>query len=1068
MLKIYYAPLNSISSDEVLGLLKNRNKKETHIIITPDRANLNFEKKLFSVTGESSFFDVSVTTLSRFCNSVISRYGQDKKVLSKMSGVAIVKKILVENKKDLKVFKRNVEFRNFAEDIFNLICMFKSNNVTPKQVVNENTSPELERKLHDLNLVYEKYEEFLTTDFTDSFNRLNLCKELINVGDFKNTNVYLLNFDDFTKQGYSIIEKLLKCAKNVYISTTFAKRSENKKNSNLYLNNVYYTMIDIAQKQNIEWEVVECKSGADNEKEHLLNNVFAPRPNEYKGQVSSVKIKEYLTFEDEFKGVVSEIKLKVMAGERYKNFAILVPDLASKHKMIKDEFEKYNVPHFMDVNSSMVDDVVSRFLLNVVSMKCRINKFDVLNILKSPFCDVDRSEIAEYENYVTKFGIVDGMLLKTNFEDVNVYFAKFSDFLTKKHKNVNDYVDSLVDLLQKVSFEEKLDVLAKYYYDDGEILEYKKLNSVINKVSKIIAEMKNVLNGVDCTAKTFYEMFLSFLETSNIVMPPILSDSVFVGDVSSSYVDKFDYLYLLNVNEGQILVSSSDDGIITDSEIDSMKEDVRVNPTVKFVNKKSKFKLFELLFSYNKNLQFSYHVKNGGSECFAAAFLLDLAHFMNIKIENSSLEFNEIENNYYCVNEQSILKNNFCKSVSEENFITNLRLYNGFRGNPNYVKMLSTVADSLSENRVFENLMFKNIYNGLEDNNFFVSGKTSVSEFENYFRCPYMHFVNYSLKLNDEESEEVKAFEVGNIIHEFLKLVVPLLMDEEVDISKIVDEKLHQILNQKEYESLVANKSNNFLIKDLFSECERICKVVKHTNKYSSFKPFAFEKPFADDDLLDININGEKVKLVGVIDRVDKCDDKFVVIDYKTGSSSFSDFTDVFYGKKLQLIVYMMTLFDKNTYVPAGAFYLPISNGFSKNDGKDLYKMKGIINKDNADFTLFDNRLTQNSFNSDIVNVGTDKSGKIKQNNNFYKNLCLTNDDFLKLTDYVKEVLNRATEEILKGNISPNPLSDGNKKECDYCKYKGMCNFNLWYGNNCTAMKKVATVKELVGEGEDE
>ena len=151
-------------------------------------------------------------------------------------------------------------------------------------------------------------------------------------------------------------------------------------------------------------------------------------------------------------------------------------------------------------------------------MQRNYSKFDVLNILKSPFCDVDRSEIAEYENYVTKFGIVDGMLLKTNFEDVNVYFAKFSDFLTKKHKNVNDYVDSLVDLLQKVSFEEKLDVLAKYYYDDGEILEYKKLNSVINKVSKIIAEMKNVLNGVDCTAKTFYEMFLSFLETSNIVI----------------------------------------------------------------------------------------------------------------------------------------------------------------------------------------------------------------------------------------------------------------------------------------------------------------------------------------------------------------------------------------------------------------------------------------------------------------------------------------------------------------------------------------------------------------------
>ena len=74
MLKIYYSALNQISSESVIKSLKNRDRTKKHIIITPDRASLKYEKQLFSITEESSFFDVTVTTLSRFCNNVIKKY----------------------------------------------------------------------------------------------------------------------------------------------------------------------------------------------------------------------------------------------------------------------------------------------------------------------------------------------------------------------------------------------------------------------------------------------------------------------------------------------------------------------------------------------------------------------------------------------------------------------------------------------------------------------------------------------------------------------------------------------------------------------------------------------------------------------------------------------------------------------------------------------------------------------------------------------------------------------------------------------------------------------------------
>lgn len=1068
MLKLYHASLNSISSEEVLKLLKFRNRNEKHIIITPDRANLNYEKKLFSITGESSFFDVTITTLSRFCNSIIAKFGQESKVLSKMSGVAIVKKILLEHRKEFKTFQKSVEFKNFAEDIFNLLCMFKSNNVVPKDAMGENISPKLQGKLHDLNLIYEKYEEFLQNDFTDSFNRLNLCRELINVGDFKDVNMYFLGFDDFTKQGYNVIEKLLKCAKNVYISTTFAKKMFSKRNSVIYLNNVYYEMLDIAKNSNTPFEIFECDNELCRDICHLSNNAFALKPDNYNGEVEHICINEFLTFTDELKGVISDIKFKVINGERYKNFAIMIPQLSEKKKAVIDMLRKYNIPYFIDVNTPLKDSVVSKFLLNLVGFKIRINKDDVLNILKSPFCNIDRDEISEYENHIIKFGLNDKALINTEFNGINSYFDLFGDFLNKKCVNVDEYVECLVSLLEKIEFDKSLERLIKIYFDNNDILEYKKLNNVASKISNIFTEMKNVLGSVECNAKLFLEIFSNFLESSNVAMPPILSDSVFVGDVSSSFIDKYDYVYVLNVNEGQILNVASDDGIITDGDIDSISNQIRINPTVRFVNKKNKFKLFELLFSSRRCLTLSYHVKNGGGECFASAFLLDIAKFMNIKINKASLHFNEIENNLLSLNSNNIIKNNFCKRSAYENFLSNLRLYDAYRTNKNYIKLISTVYDSLDDESVIDNMFFKNKYETLNDGNFFPNNKVSVSRFENYFRCPYMHFVNYSLRLKDQESEDVKAFEIGNIIHEFLKEAVPVLIGEKYEIDKLVNDLLSKILSNKDYAHFASNRANNFIIKDLYEECKRICKVVVHMNLHSKFKPVFYEKPFISDENDGCNLCDGKIQLVGVIDRIDKCGDKFIVIDYKTGSSSFSDFSEVYYGKKLQLIVYLMVFSDKNNLVPAGAFYLPISNGFSKTDGKELYKMKGVMNIDNANFTMFDDRLSQCSFNSDIISAGTDKNGKIKQNNNFYKNLCLSSNDFSKLIEFVKGMLKRATNEIMRGIISPKPLMDGNKKECDYCKYKGMCNFNTMYSNEYVVMKKVPNVKTLIGEVEDE
>ena len=79
--------------------------------------------------------------------------------------------------------------------------------------------------------------------------------------------------------------------------------------------------------------------------------------------------------------------------------------------------------------------------------------------------------------------------------------------------------------------------------------------------------------------------------------------------------------------------------------------------------------------------------------------------------------------------------------------------------------------------------------------------------------------------------------------------------------------------------------------------------------------------------------------LVGVIDRVDVCENNDIIIDYKTSSSTKGSCDELFYGEKVQIFVYAKALQNLLNLQPQGVFYMPILNKFEeeKNPTARLY-----------------------------------------------------------------------------------------------------------------------------------
>jgi len=1052
-LNLYHACLNSISADGLIKTLKNRDKSQKHIIITPDKSSLYYERKLFSILNEESFFDVSTTTLSRFANSVV---GKGNNILSKQGGILIVKRILLENKNSLISFCKSSELIGFAGTLFDTICMFKSCNISPDQIEEVNNST-LNNKLKDIKLIYEKYEDYLKEKYTDSFNRLSLCASKINKENFNNTNFYFVGFEDFTKQGYLVIEKLLKNSNSVSVATTFARKDELKNNYNIYLNSIYYNLLDLAKLNGITAETIEVENNLPIEKRFLSEQIFAHKLSKFTGSQDYIKLLKYDDINDEIKNTALNIKYNIINSDlRYRNFAIVVSDLSKYKVKLLESLDDLNISYFIDESTKLKDTLLSRFVSNLISILHKPTKFNVINFLKNSLLNINQQYIDKYYQYIDKFEPYGENLLKQEDFEVNKYLNMILNYINNDNDTIDNLLSNVRNLLTDLNFEQLVDNLMENYFNNNDLKNYRLIKQSYNKISKIFDEI-NVLRDYKCSYQELNKFYDLFAENVSIVIPPVVADAVFVTDISCENLNDVDYIYYLGFNEGLAPSYSVDSGIISDEEIMKMPLKSRLNPTINVINKRLKFKLFELVFVANKKAIISYPTKSLDGEMFPNNLITNLQTIYGVdNIDNASKIIDLINNNVVKFNEENFIYNNFSKSFAIDNFVKLLKYWDNYSDNKNYIKTLSVLNNIIGDNTYVSNMMFENNIDQLKIDLFMRNGKVGISEIERFNICPYMHFIEYGLKLKASEKNDFSVIDLGNIIHEFVKIAIFRLSEENIS-SEILD----KILKNETYKYLINNKRNNFVIKALYDEVERIFNVLKYQQSLSSFKTIKAELPFKFNIC---NLRDKEIYLTGIVDRVDSFENGIRIVDYKTGKISFKNFEDVYYGNKIQVVVYLSALSEKDGLKPLGALYLPISNAFADSKSEDLYSMEGVVENSLDTLLAFDKNLSESNYSSNIINVNTTSKGLISLNN-FYKNMCLSENDMKILCEYVIKLVKETICKIDANIIKPNPIDEDS---CVYCEYKGICNFSTKYHNKYRKEKSITSFSDLLKEGENE
>lgn len=1037
LLKSFYGVL-----DEVKPFLNDYTID--NLVIVPDKFSMNAEKMLFEYFGVDSLFNVHIVTLTRLVNKVLSGVLSREQILSKDSVKLLITKILLDNDDKFVALKNNAS-PQICEQFYNTLMQLKSSGISPEELYSKQENLNLSLKLEDIKLVYSEYQNLTQGKMFDSADLLDVfAKEFAKNKYYTSCRIFVAMFDSFSFKQLSSMVCLAKNSKQFMIGLSANTKQNNK---HIYLNETLADVTQSFRENKVEYEIKNIYSKFNADFETLSQNLFGlavePKPSNH-----NVLLVEAENIKDEVDFVARKIKREMYFSENFSQINVACSNLEKYRTYIEEIFSSYTLPYYIDYSKMLSEHFFARFLLNLFAVfTSGYSKDYVLEFLKSDFAQMSRQDFFAFEDYIAKFGL-DYSALKSNFYDPNIEKIRVENlsklFEIENHiskcDTIRDFVNLTKDVVEQFNCKS---ILEKVVSSETLSIDLKNATSqVLDKIMSILDLTDAILGSEPCTLDYYTRLLENILSTTKINTVPQGVNKIFVGDATSSSFYPNEILYILGACDGSLPNYKNDCGMITDKEITMLSSKNLLNPTIRFVNKKAKYGLFELCLLPTKKLVISYPALSNGEASSPSEIFSSVSKCLSINGKPLPLYLVSSELDY-------ISAKKFGLKIDKSSYEY---VFGGKINAMNLATKNSTDSLCVSlKNNLIEKAQTRTNDTFDASSLFFPKGTFSVSQIERYFTCPYIHFVEYGLRLKEREKFGLESVDIGNFLHLVAEKFVGYLMENNYEISQLQKEKI--ISNALSSELMQSEgKLEQVRIHSLKNEANRLCDNIIKQISLSKFKPTFVEKTFVSDQTYD------GLKLRGKIDRIDQANDFFVVLDYKTGKSDFS-FRDVYYGNKIQIIVYQAILESLTGLIPVGAYYIPIKNKFLQENNSNT-KFSGVCLDSNDIIKMLDQTIEQNS-KSEIFKIKYKQNGELDENSQDY---ALSPQEYADLKHYAISVMTNAIGEIKGGYIGPKPTQDA----CKYCKYRLLCKWsseeNGYREQKAKIEKDFFTKKEKVDE----
>ena len=1096
-LKIVYGKSGTGKSEYIFNEIKDIIKKDEKIyIITPEQFSFTAEKKLLESVKTGSVINAEVLSFERMAYRVMNEAGLANTThLSESGKNMLIYSILDDNKQKLKFLgksDKNVELvsKTFTE--------LKKHNISCETLSSTKENIEslyLKTKLDDISLLYKAYENKIKNNYIDENDVLTLLRnELENTDIFKNTVIYIDEFQGFTPQEYGIIESLLRQAKQVTITMcTDCVIVDRQPETDIY----YANKVTISKLLNLvqdeEVKTIYLKDSyrfKSKELKHLEQNLYSIPYNVYKEEVKDISLFLALNQYEEIEHVSKEIIKLVRDNKyRYNEIAIITKNLDEYSSLIKAIFEKYNIPVFIDEKKDLNQNVLVKFIISLIDIFAKNWSYDsVMNYVKTGFLDLTDEEIYNFENYTLSTGIKQSKWYKEEFK----YGDFDDDFIKKMNELRKKIIFPILNFKNKLSgtktYREITTELYNFIIDNNisnkliEKAENLRLMGNIELADEYIACFDILINLFDEIVMCFDDEKVTFEKYENVLMCGLNSsslgkipqsiDQVIVGDVDRSRSHKIKAMFIIGLNDGMFPGINKNEGFLDDKDRDILKEnDMELAKGMGERMYDDNFNIYKAMTTAEEKLLLSYSAVDSENKALRASILIAKLHkiFQNLKEQSDLLE-----------SKVSITT----KKIIFDDLIINLRNFiDGRQIDEIWFKIFKLYSENEEWKDELYNaikaLKFTNIPKKLDtvllEKLYGDTLKTSISRLEQYKSCPFSFYLKYTLKLSEKSLFQIQSLDTGTFMHEVIDEFFTMVSENNIKIREISDEQIEKIISKIIEDKLLLKKNYIFqstakyrlLAKKLKELVLKSMKYIIGTIRAGEFDVFGTEIEFNKNAKyppikLDLE-NGKHVEIVGKIDRVDVASsgkEKYVrIIDYKSSVKDI-DLNKVVAGLQIQLLKYMDAITEIENFLPAGFFYFNLIEPIIKarknatdeeieDKIKKLFKMNGLVLADVNVVRMMDSSLKSGYSSVIPAYINNDNELSKKSSN------AISNEEFKKLQKNIKTTIKQISKEILGGNIDLKPYSKKKKTPCDYCTYKSICQFDTsMCGNDFNYIKE--------------
>ena len=586
----------------------------------------------------------------------------------------------------------------------------------------------------------------------------------------------------------------------------------------------------------------------------------------------------------------------------------------------------------------------------------------------------------------------------------------------------------------------------------------------------------------------FKDQVLSFDEYESILkigLPekklgqiPATQDKVLVGDVNRSKSHKVRAVFIIGVNDGAFPSITTAEGFFNDKDRENLKEeDFELAKGTKEKMYEENFNIYKVFSTAEDKVFVSYASSDNDGKALRKSLIITRLNKIFPSITEESGDSDEILT-------KTVTFNKLLNNIENDDW---KEVYKWYKNNDQ--EKLANAIDGIRYSNAAQKIAdskIKKLYGK--------TMQTSVSKLEQYSACPYKFFLQYALKVSENDKFDVSPLDTGSFMHDVLDKFFKELNNYHVDKDgKLIEGKINlQAINDESSILSIYNITEEMIekiVSDIVEEklqvgykfaytnknqilVQRLKRVIVISLKYiiaslsqSSFEVLATEASFDNNPesrypAITVELdNGEKVQLVGKIDRIDIAqmpDGRYLrIIDYKSSEKNL-DMNNVLNGLQLQLLTYVDAACKNEDADPAGALYFnliepkEIKKAINYSDPQAIedevaknYKMKGLVLGDVDIIKAMDANIQTSS---KIIPVALKNDGTISSS----KSSTVTRKQFEDLQVYAINLIKEISQEILSGNIELRPYYTvaNQTSACNYCPYQSICHFDSKLRNN--------------------